>query len=141
MAKIARDNEVVELNGPPAFRYGDKVLTPVVAPATGMLSGLFGRRSAGPGRKGRRCGRHGAIDVGRRARRDRREQLLGGRVDDVQGLGSRRRDPGSVDVEGIANDHGAAPCSRPLGAAQSPERTTGNAGPSQALIAELSGRG
>ncbi|THD47555.1 MAG: S49 family peptidase [Bradyrhizobium sp.] len=28
-------------------RYGDKVLTPVVAPATGMLSGLFGRRSAG----------------------------------------------------------------------------------------------
>jgi signal peptide peptidase SppA len=28
-------------------RYGDKVLTPVVAPATGLLSGLFGRRSAG----------------------------------------------------------------------------------------------
>jgi signal peptide peptidase SppA len=28
-------------------RYGDKVLTPVVAPATGMLSGLLGRRSAG----------------------------------------------------------------------------------------------
>src|SRR5271156_120184 len=28
-------------------RYGDKVLTPVIAPATGMLSGLFGRRSAG----------------------------------------------------------------------------------------------
>ncbi len=28
-------------------RYGDKVLTPVVAPATGMLSGLFGRRSVG----------------------------------------------------------------------------------------------
>jgi signal peptide peptidase SppA len=28
-------------------RYGDKVLTPVVASATGMLSGLFGRRSAG----------------------------------------------------------------------------------------------
>jgi signal peptide peptidase SppA len=30
-------------------RYGDKVLTPVIAPATGMLSGLFGRRSAGAG--------------------------------------------------------------------------------------------
>ncbi len=30
-------------------RYGDKVLTPVVAPATGLLSGLFGRRSAGAG--------------------------------------------------------------------------------------------
>ena len=28
-------------------RYGDKVLTPLVAPATGMLSGLLGRRSAG----------------------------------------------------------------------------------------------
>src|SRR6266404_5422931 len=30
-------------------RYGDKVQTPVIAPATGMLSGLLGRRSAGPG--------------------------------------------------------------------------------------------
>jgi signal peptide peptidase SppA len=28
-------------------RYGDKVVTPVIAPATGLLSGLFGRRSAG----------------------------------------------------------------------------------------------
>src|SRR6201985_2305608 len=28
-------------------RYGEKVLTPVIAPATGMLSGLLGRRSAG----------------------------------------------------------------------------------------------
>jgi signal peptide peptidase SppA len=28
-------------------RYGDKVLTPVIAPATGMLSGLMGRKSAG----------------------------------------------------------------------------------------------
>src|SRR6202790_2379554 len=28
-------------------RYGDKVSTPVIAPATGMLSGLLGRRSAG----------------------------------------------------------------------------------------------
>lgn len=28
-------------------RYGDKVLTPVVAPASGMLSGLLGRRSPG----------------------------------------------------------------------------------------------
>jgi signal peptide peptidase SppA len=33
-------------------RYGDKVLTPVIAPATGMLSGLFGRRSAGTGALG-----------------------------------------------------------------------------------------
>src|ERR1700709_735865 len=30
-------------------RYGDKVLMPVIAPATGMLSGLFGRKSAGAG--------------------------------------------------------------------------------------------
>ncbi len=30
-------------------RYGDKVLTPVVAPPTGLLSGLLGRKSAGAG--------------------------------------------------------------------------------------------
>src|SRR5215203_1088376 len=30
-------------------RYGEKVLTPVVAPASGMLSGLLGRRSPGAG--------------------------------------------------------------------------------------------
>jgi signal peptide peptidase SppA len=30
-------------------RYGDKVLTPVIAPATGMLSGLLRRKSAGAG--------------------------------------------------------------------------------------------
>ena len=28
-------------------RYGEKVQTPVIAPARGMLSGLFGRKSAG----------------------------------------------------------------------------------------------
>jgi ClpP class serine protease len=28
-------------------RFGDKVLTPVIAPASGMLAGLFGRRSPG----------------------------------------------------------------------------------------------
>jgi ClpP class serine protease len=33
-------------------RYGDKVLTPVIAPATGLLSGLFGRKSAGAGALG-----------------------------------------------------------------------------------------
>src|SRR5262245_26475339 len=30
-------------------RYGEKVLTPVIAPASGMLSGLFGRRAPGAG--------------------------------------------------------------------------------------------
>jgi signal peptide peptidase SppA len=30
-------------------RYGDKVLTPVIAPSGGLLSGLFGRKSAGAG--------------------------------------------------------------------------------------------
>jgi serine protease SohB len=30
-------------------RYGEKVLTPVIAPASGMLGGLLGRRSAGAG--------------------------------------------------------------------------------------------
>src|SRR6201984_1071005 len=33
-------------------RYGDKVLTPVIAPASGMLAGLLGRRSAGAGKAG-----------------------------------------------------------------------------------------
>jgi signal peptide peptidase SppA len=33
-------------------RYGDKVSMPVIAPASGMLSGLFGRKSAGPGTRG-----------------------------------------------------------------------------------------
>jgi hypothetical protein len=28
-------------------RYGDKVRTPVIAPSTGLLSGLLGRKSAG----------------------------------------------------------------------------------------------
>src|SRR5256886_2719500 len=30
-------------------RYGEKVLTPIIAPASGMLSGLLGRRSPGAG--------------------------------------------------------------------------------------------
>jgi ClpP class serine protease len=30
-------------------RYGDKVLTPVITPSSGMLSGLLGRRSPGAG--------------------------------------------------------------------------------------------
>jgi signal peptide peptidase SppA len=30
-------------------RYGEKVLTPLIAPASGMLAGLFGRRAAGAG--------------------------------------------------------------------------------------------
>ena len=34
-------------------RYGEKVLTPVIAPASGMLSGLLGRQIAGGGLAGR----------------------------------------------------------------------------------------
>jgi signal peptide peptidase SppA len=33
-------------------RYGDKVSMPVIAPASGMLSGLLGRKSAGAGTRG-----------------------------------------------------------------------------------------
>src|ERR1700736_5654997 len=33
-------------------RYGDKVLTPLIAPSTGLLSGLLGRKSAGAGTLG-----------------------------------------------------------------------------------------
>src|SRR5712664_2760059 len=33
-------------------RYGEKVLTPVIAPATGLLSSFFGRKSAGSGSLG-----------------------------------------------------------------------------------------
>src|SRR5271170_4405928 len=43
-------------------RYGDKVLTPVVAPASGMLSGLLGRRSAGAGVLGEPGGLDGLPD-------------------------------------------------------------------------------
>jgi signal peptide peptidase SppA len=43
-------------------RYGDKVLTPVVAPATGLLSGLLGRKSAGAGALGQPDGFTGLPD-------------------------------------------------------------------------------
>jgi signal peptide peptidase SppA len=38
-----------DLRGTLRARYGDKVLMPVIAPASGMLSGLLGRKSAGAG--------------------------------------------------------------------------------------------
>jgi signal peptide peptidase SppA len=43
-------------------RYGDKVLTPVIAPATGLLSGLLGRKSAGAGMLGQLEGMAGLPD-------------------------------------------------------------------------------
>ncbi|MGA2291970.1 S49 family peptidase [Bradyrhizobium sp.] len=43
-------------------RYGDKVLTPVIAPATGLLSGLLGRKSAGAGTLGQLEGMAGLPD-------------------------------------------------------------------------------
>jgi signal peptide peptidase SppA len=43
-------------------RYGDKVLTPVIAPATGLLSGLLGRKSAGAGTLGQLDGLAGLPD-------------------------------------------------------------------------------
>src|SRR5258707_4328794 len=43
-------------------RYGDKVLTPVIAPATGLLSGLLGRKSAGAGALGQLDGAAGLPD-------------------------------------------------------------------------------
>jgi signal peptide peptidase SppA len=43
-------------------RYGDKVLTPVIAPATGLLSGFFGRKSAGTGTPGQLDGFAGLPD-------------------------------------------------------------------------------
>ena len=38
-----------ELRSTLRARFGDKVLTPVIAPSTGLLSGLLGRKSAGAG--------------------------------------------------------------------------------------------
>src|SRR3984957_6227542 len=38
---------IADLRSTLRARYGDKVLTPVIAPATGLLSGLLGRKSAG----------------------------------------------------------------------------------------------
>jgi signal peptide peptidase SppA len=43
-------------------RYGDKVLTPVIAPSAGLLSGLFGRKSAGAGTLGELDGIGGLPD-------------------------------------------------------------------------------
>ena len=43
-------------------RYGDKVLTPVIAPSTGLLSGLLGRKSAGAGTLGQLEGIAGLPD-------------------------------------------------------------------------------
>jgi len=43
-------------------RYGDKVLTPLVAPSTGLLSGLLGRKSAGAGTLGQLDGFAGLPD-------------------------------------------------------------------------------
>jgi signal peptide peptidase SppA len=43
-------------------RFGEKVLTPVIAPATGLLSGLFGRKSAGAGTLGQIEGAAGLPD-------------------------------------------------------------------------------
>jgi signal peptide peptidase SppA len=43
-------------------RYGEKVLTPVIAPASGMLSGLLGRRSPGAGSLGALDGMGGLPD-------------------------------------------------------------------------------
>src|SRR6202048_3192603 len=43
-------------------RYGDKVLPPLVAPSTGLLSGLLGRKSAGAGTLGQLDGFAGLPD-------------------------------------------------------------------------------
>ena len=40
---------IADLRSTLRARYGDKVLTPVIAPATGLLAGLLGRKSAGAG--------------------------------------------------------------------------------------------
>jgi signal peptide peptidase SppA len=44
-------------------RYGDKVLTPVIAPSSGLLSGLLGRKSAGAGMLGQFEGMSGLPDA------------------------------------------------------------------------------
>ena len=77
---------------------------------------VLGRRGR-PGGEGTTCRLDRPIDVSRGPGRDGGEHLLGGRVDDVQRLGSRRRDPGSVDVKGVSNDHGRPSSSTTAGAA------------------------
>ena len=42
-------DEIGDIRSTLRERYGEKVLTPVIAPASGMLSGLLGRRSPGAG--------------------------------------------------------------------------------------------
>ena len=76
------------------------------------LGDLLEERAAVLGRR-RRPARESAmgrldrsVDVGWRPRRDGCEHLLGGRVDDLERLGPRRRNPRSIDVKGITNVHG-----------------------------------
>jgi signal peptide peptidase SppA len=45
--KLGLADAIGDLRSTLRVRYGDKVQTPVIAPATGMLSGLMGRKSAG----------------------------------------------------------------------------------------------
>jgi signal peptide peptidase SppA len=51
-----------DLRGTLRARYGEKVRTPVIAPATGLLSGLLGRKSAGAGTLGQLDGLAGLPD-------------------------------------------------------------------------------
>ena len=47
--KLGLSDAIGDLRSTLRARYGDKVRTPVIAPATGLLSGLLGRKSAGAG--------------------------------------------------------------------------------------------
>src|SRR5512140_693723 len=42
-------DQIGDLRSTLRARFGDKVLTPVIAPSGGLLSGLMGRKSAGAG--------------------------------------------------------------------------------------------
>src|SRR4249920_2607385 len=47
--KLGLADAIGDLRSTLRARFGDKVLTPVIAPASGMLAGLLGRRSPGAG--------------------------------------------------------------------------------------------
>src|ERR1700737_4093908 len=47
--KLGLTDGIGDLRSVLRARYGDKVLTPVIAPSSGLLSGLLGRKSAGAG--------------------------------------------------------------------------------------------
>ena len=97
-AHLVRD-DLGDLVGAGAERLGDpgQQLAPLLA------------GGGGPAGEGGGGGLDGLVDVLGRALGNGGEDLFGGRVDDLQGALAGRGDPGPVDVDLVAHEHGCPP--------------------------------